>query len=107
MILIPTDSTGALREYTEVVGLEAAKYTIKLSWNTRTEHWMLSLYDTAANPVIEGAAVSCGVDLLRGSSVSTRPPGRLLAIPTDASIEHPGLKGLGSRVQLYYEEAGE
>jgi hypothetical protein len=109
MIIIPTDATGMLREYTEQVQLEGVKYTVKLSWNTRTEGWYLSLYvvDADQTPVIQGVLVSCGVDLLRGSVVAEKPPGLLMAAPTDSSVERPGLKDLGARVQLYYRDSDE
>lgn len=105
MIIIPTDSSGTIREYTEQVQLEGVKYLVKLSWNTRTETWMLSLYLLDGTAIIEGIAVTCGVDLLRGSAVTGKPPGLLAAIPLDNSVARPGIDGLGSRVQLYYRES--
>jgi hypothetical protein len=109
MIIIPTDATGTLREYTQQVALEGTKYTVKLSWNTRTEGWYLSLYvvDADQTPVIQGVLVSCDLDLLRGSVVAEKPPGLLIALPTDSSVERPGLKDFGSRVQLYYRDSDE
>ena len=107
MIIIPTDSSGTIREYTQQIVLEGVKYTIKLSWNTRTSCWMLSLYTIADAPIIEGIAVTCGVDLLRGSAVAGKPPGLLIAGPIDADVTRPGLDGLGSRVKLYYQESTE
>jgi hypothetical protein len=105
MIVIPTDSTGTLREYTEQIALEGVRYLLKLSWNTRMACWMLSLYTDDETAIIEGVAVTCGVDLLRGSAVTGKPPGLLFAGPTDGSVTRPGLTGLGSRVQLYYRES--
>lgn len=105
MIIIPTDSTGTIREYTEQIGLEGVRYTFKFSWNTRTETWMLSLYLVDGTALIEGIAITCGVDLLRGCAVTGRPPGLLFAAPTDNDVSRPGIDGLGSRVLLYYRES--
>lgn len=107
MIIIPTDASGTLREYTEIIGLEGVRYTLKLSWNTRTEYWMLSLYTAGSDVIIEGVAVTCGVDLLRGCALGTKPPGLLFAGPTDGDVTRPAIDGLGSRVQLYYRESDD
>lgn len=105
MIVIPTNSSGVIREYTETIGLEGRVYEFRFSWNTRTEAWYLSIYTRDGSPIIEGIAITCGVDLLRGSVVAGKPPGLLIAIPTDGSTARPAIAGLGSRVQLYYRES--
>jgi hypothetical protein len=46
--------------------------------------------------------VTVGVDLLRGAVEVGTPPGVLIAVPYDSQAEHPGLTGLGSRVDLVY-----
>jgi hypothetical protein len=105
MIVIPTNSSGTIREYTETIALEGQLYSFKFSWNTRTETWYLSIATLAGVAVIDGIAITCGVDLLRGSVVAGRPPGLLFAGPTDGSTVRPAIDGLGSRVQLYYRES--
>lgn len=105
MIIIPTNSSGTIREYTETIALEGVVYSFKFSWNTRTETWYLSIYARDGSPIIEGIAITCGVDLLRGSVVAGKPPGLLIAVPTDGSTIRPAIDGLGSRVQLYYRES--
>jgi hypothetical protein len=105
VIIIPTDSSGTIREYTEKIGLEGVAYTFKLSWNVRTETWMLSIAALDGTAIIDGVAVTCGVDLLRGCVVTGRPPGLLFAAPTDGDITRPAIDGLGSRVLLYYRES--
>ena len=105
MIVIPTNSSGTIREYTETIALEGVAYSFKFSWNTRTATWYLSIYALDGTAIIEGIAITCGVDLLRGSVVAGRPPGLLFAGPTDGSTVRPAIDGLGSRVQLYYRES--
>ena len=105
MIVIPTNSNGTIREYTETIALEGVAYSFKFSWNTRTETWYLSICALDGTAIIEGIAITCGVDLLRGSVIAGRPPGLLFAGPTDGSTVRPAIDGLGSRVQLYYRES--
>ncbi|MCK9603308.1 MAG: hypothetical protein M0R66_03000 [Candidatus Omnitrophica bacterium] len=99
------DSSGTQHAYSQVSRLDGADYLITLLWNTRTEHWTISLETAAGVSVLSGRVVSCGVNLLRGSTVTGRPPGALVAVPLDRSIEHPGLTDLGARVRLWYVEA--
>lgn len=105
MIIIPTNSSGTIREYTETIALEGVAYSFKFSWNTRTATWMLSIYALDGTAIVEGIAITCGVDLLRGSVVAGKPPGLLFAAPTDGSPVRPAIDGLGSRVLLYYRES--
>lgn len=107
MILIPTISTGELFEYTFHVSLDNVVYRLRLSWNGRMDHWILSVYALDETPIVQGRMVVNGIDLLRGCVVEGRPPGQLFAVPTDRKQEHAGLTGLGSRVQLYYRPEAE
>lgn len=107
MITIPTDASGTLREYSQQVELEGVVYTLRISWNLRCERWELSVYALDETAVTEGVAITCGVDLLRGSATSTKPPGLLFAGPTDASVARPDLTGLGGRVKLYYRASDD
>lgn len=107
MIQIPTISTGLVGEYTEQVLLDNAVFTLKFSWNEQADHWMLSVFDSADVPIVQGRMIVNGVDLLRGCVVPTRPRGALFAGPLDGRNEHAGLTGLGSRVALYYRGVDE
>lgn len=107
MLIIPTDSSGTLREYSERVALDGAVYELDFAWNTRTDHWYLSVYTDAGTPIAQGCMVINGVDLLRSCTAIGRPPGQIFAVPTDRRNEHAGVAGLGSRVQLYYREAAD
>ena len=102
MIQIPTDSTGTIPDYTEVVQLDGSAYKLHLLWNGRTDHWYLSVYAADGTPIVQGRMVVNGVNLLRSCTAKGRPPGVIVAVPIDSSIEHAGLDGLGSRVGLYY-----
>jgi hypothetical protein len=107
MIQIPTDSSGLVPAYTETVQLDGSLYLLQFAWNTRTEHWYLSVYLPDETPITLGRMIVNGVNLLRSCSTPGRPPGMLLAVPIDASLEHAGLDGLGSRIGLYYVPADE
>lgn len=107
MITIPTIGTGELREYQQTVLLDGSYYTVKLSWNARVDHWMVSLYAADGTAVVEGRMVVNGVNLLRGCTTSTRPPGVLVAVPLDSRDVHAGLTDLGNRVALNYAEEAD
>lgn len=109
MILLPTISDGAVGDYVQTVALDRQLYRLRLMWNARVDHWMLSLYlpDADETPLAQGRMVINGVDLLRGCTAAGRPPGRLVATPLDDTNEHAGLTGLGSRVGLYYFEEAD
>jgi hypothetical protein len=102
MIQIPTDSSGLVPAYSETIQLDGSLYLLRLAWNTRTEHWYLSIYLPDETPIALGRMVINGVNLLRSCSTPGRPPGVLVAVPIDSSNEHAGIDGLGSRVGLYY-----
>lgn len=107
MLQIPTVSDGSLFEYIEGLTLDGTAYALKFSWNAQLDHWVLSVYDNAGTPIVQGRAISNGVNLLRGCTVPGKPPGALLAVPLDGVNEHAGFTGLGSRVVLYYRTAAE
>ncbi len=107
MLLIPTISSGLVGEYTEQIALDNAVFTLRFLWNSQADHWMLSIYDSAGVPIVQGRMIVNGINLLRGCVVSTRPLGALFAAPLDGINTHAGLTGLGSRVGLYYRGANE
>jgi len=107
MIQIPTDSSGTIADYTEVVQLDGNPYLLHFLWNSRTDHWYLSVYAADNTPIMQGRMLINGINLLRSCTVPQRPPGIIIAVPIDSSSEHAGLDGLGSRVGLYYVPADE
>jgi hypothetical protein len=107
MIQIPTDSSGEIPEYTETVTLDGSLYLLRLLWNGRMDHWMLSVYAADETPIVTGRMIVNGINLLRGCSVPARPPGVIVAVPIDSNGDHAGLDDLGSRVGLYYIPAAE
>ncbi|MFA4972192.1 MAG: hypothetical protein WC683_06235 [bacterium] len=102
---IYTDYSGELREYEQVVRLDGSDFILKLSWNSRAGHWMLSLSTPAGASIVAGRTVANGVNLLRGAVHAERPSGVLFAAQMDNSDADAGLLDLGSRVALYYQEA--
>ncbi len=107
MITVPTVSDGSLFEYTETVALDGTAYALKFSWNEQLDHWVLSVYSAAGDPIAQGRMIVNGTDLLRGCVVAGKPPGLLFAGPLDGKNEHANFTGLGSRVLLYYKSVGE
>ena len=109
MTKIFTLTSGEVREYQQGVRLDGTDYVLKLSWNTRTEHWAMSLYlaDATRTPIVEGRNVILFTNLLRGVVEVSTPPGYLIAFPTDGLPVRAGLTSLGGRVTLAYRTAAE
>ena len=106
MIVIPTRSDGKLYGYTEVVRLDGVPYLFRFLWSIRCDHWTLGIYAADETPVAEGILIVNAVDLLRGCTSANKPGGTLFALPSDTSEAHAGFTDLGTRVKLYYIEAG-
>ncbi len=108
----PPAGTPYLKQRTLLSGSD---YAISWAWNSRTEGWAISLaalgdgtdVDGEPTPVLTGAKLHIGFDLLRRCQHPLRPPGELWVYSTDGSHQHPGLSELGSRVHVIYAEPGE
>lgn len=106
MIQLQTLTAGEHPVYTQEVSLEGVIYLIKLVWTQRIDRWVASIYTQGGTAIVEGAVVNNMINLLRGSTVTGKPPGRLVALALDGVNTHAGLTDLGTRVGLcYYSEA--
>jgi hypothetical protein len=111
MLIIPVP-TEAAESFTQRTRIEGIDYSLRFSHNSRADRWSLDIaaiggVDQADVPIVTGAMIFIGNDLLRYASHELAPPGVLLALSADGSRRAPGLDALGTRVQLYYVEAGE
>lgn len=84
------------------VSLSGTKYTVELRWNSRSEHWTLSLYTADGDPIVVGRRVVVGIPLFRRYRDDRLPAGTLVAVDTTDREQDPGFNDLGNRVQLVY-----
>jgi len=105
MILeIDCTSDASTPFFDQVVTLDQAKYRLRFAWNTRGEHWTLSVETDDGESLVAGQVVNIGRDLLERSSSPRKPKGALIALGKSRSIELPGINELTSRVGLYFIE---
>lgn len=92
--------------------LSGTDFELYYAYNSRAESWTLTISaigDGAEepSPVLTGAKLFIGFDLLRRCKHPKRPLGRLYVYSVDQRFEHPKMNELGSRVNLLYVEPGE
>ena len=95
--------------------LTGSDYEVAWSYNSRTESWSISIGVIGdqtspageATPVLSGAKLHIGFDLLRRCRHPLRPPGELWVYSSDGSHKRPGMSDLGSRVHVIYAEPGD
>jgi hypothetical protein len=92
--------------------LSGVPFEVYWAFNTRTESWTISLSaigdaEEEPTPVLNGAKLFIGYDLLRRCRHEKRPPGELYVISADGTRLHPGRDDLGVRCNVIYLEPGE
>ena len=67
------------------VSLEGRSYVFAFDWNSRTDRWTLTLTTEDGDPVLEGAVLCIGVDILRTipTSLDYAPPGQMWLVGDD------------------------
>jgi hypothetical protein len=111
MIVIPVP-TEAASSYSQRTQIEGVDYELRYAHNERTDSWTLDIaalgsVDADNVPIVTGRKIFIGDNLLGYASDALTPPGLLLALSVDGTRRAPGLGDLGTRVNLYYLEAGE
>lgn len=92
--------------------LTGSEFQLSWAYNTRTDSWTLSIYraqpdDTDLTPVMVGALVCMGRDLLARCQHPQRPDGTIYVVSTDG-VHDVDLDDLsGGRVRVLYFEPGE
>lgn len=108
LVQVPTlfGSQVDAHEYTETVELLGVKYELEFKFSERMGRWTLNVAAPDGTPMVTGAVVLLGVDLLAYCPPKLRPRGVLVAAWTDEETEaaEAGELDLGSRVKLYFYE---
>lgn len=84
--------------------LEGVSYQLVFDWNSRKDRWSFSIYNEDNTPVLLGASLTVGPDLLSVLpwTQSNVPPGFLYV----AGVDDPTLATIGD-VSLIYVESTE
>jgi hypothetical protein len=94
--------------------LDGKEFQIEWKYNERTDSWTISLdaigdaTQEEPTPVLTGAKVFIGYDILRRCRHEMRPGGKLFCMSSDNTRRHPGRDDLASgRCCLIYFDEGE
>jgi hypothetical protein len=108
LVEIPTDNS--LPSYEQAVVLDGTQYIIALNFNPRINDgagkWFLTLADQNRNMLVAPVPVVVSWPLVDRFIELVDLPGMIMAFDTSGNNEDPGQFDLGSRVRLYYLEAG-
>jgi hypothetical protein len=86
---------------TLTVTLAGVTYNMRVLWNAASQCWVLDIYDSSGNPVINGIALVTGVDLL--AQFGYLNFGGQLVVQTDFdTLAIPTLANLGTNGNLYF-----
>jgi hypothetical protein len=111
MLQLDTPPSGTPYQ-TQRTLLSGVPFELYWAWNARTESWTISISaigdaEDEPTPVLNGAKLFIGYDLLRRCRHTKRPPGSLYVISSDGTNQHPGKDDLGVRCAVIYVEPGE
>lgn len=94
------DGAPAWRQRTPLDGTD---YLLDFFWNERASAWYISIFTVDGEPLLLSKKLVCGVPLLARKRWDSRiPPGEIMAVDWNDSIDVPGLENLGEAVILYY-----
>ena len=109
MLLIPPAS--GVPYQTQRTQLTGVDYEVSWAFNARSGSWAISFAVIGETedptPVLDGAKLHIGHDLLGRCQHPSRPAGSVWVYSVDGSQEQPGLDDLGSRCHVLYLEPGE
>ncbi len=92
--------------YNERVQLDGEDHTISFKWNIRRNVWTFDLHRSSDDTfIIQGQTIKTRVNLLRRKADT--PPGMLVCLAKDGTVESPTLLELGDTHQLLYFDESE
>jgi hypothetical protein len=109
-IRVPSGANAYEVQRTQLTGSD---FELRFAWNGRAESWTLDIgaigdeSQAEPTPILAGAKLFIGHDLLGRCNHPMRPLGSLRAYSNDGSAQHPGLTDFGVRCFLAYLEPGE
>jgi len=105
-LIIPTEYNGTAR-YSEVINLSGENFVLHFDWNSRDDHWYLSVNDSDDLPIsgMVGRKLTARYPVGARSIDERRPP--FLIYVDTSTLADPTLNSLGlDDVLLYLEVPG-
>lgn len=100
--LIPLDSTDAA--FSCDVDLDAARYRLQFTWNTRGRFWSLDVLERSGASIVSGIRVVANWPLLHAFQDPRLPGGILFTVDMSEVGADPGERDLGDRLVLVYDD---
>ena len=100
MKILPTFQTISA-DFTYKIALGAELYTVRLMWNSRSQHWHLTIADTLGGR-IDGVKVVEKWPLLTPHRAQIKLAGDIVAVPLSDSADPLGYDNLGTEWALGY-----
>ena len=105
-LLIPLEAEGPY--FGQGVELEGRAYRLDFRWNTRTEQWVIDVFDGGGASLVTGVRGVINVPLLQKYGLrEDLPPGELFLLDSTGQDLEATLNDLGSRVELVYLPAAD
>jgi hypothetical protein len=87
------------------VELEGHTFEIQKSYNSRSDRYYLSFFDSDGVAIVHGIKAVVGVPLLRKDVAIAKPSGEFYCFDTTGANVEAGEGELGDRVLLCYQES--
>ena len=84
--------------------LSGVQYRFEFAYCTRDDSWSFDLLDASSSPICEGIRCQVGIPALAWLTDPRKPPGSLCFVDTSGKFEDPGIKDLGGRVLIAYDD---
>lgn len=99
---IPVQSE--IDRYSLSVSIEDTEYRMRFSFNTRDEHWYLSVEQLDGTPLVSGTAIVANTPLLARWAWKPELPqnGYLMAVDSSGEAAEPAKEDFGDRVKLLW-----
>ena len=112
MAIVEIPVRSDLDRYSLTVDLEGTEYRLLFAFNSRDDHWYLSVDLTDGTALVSGTAIVADSPLLGRWAWRQELPadGYLMAVDSSGEAEEPRKEDLGDRVKLLwvpYEDLAE
>jgi hypothetical protein len=105
MAILEIPTRTDISVYSEAVELDNVIYTLRFTFNVRSNHWYLDVYDIDGLPLREGVKLVSNFPLTTTWIQQGRPDGEFVAA-NPSSDDDPDRDTLGASSVLVYNEGG-
>jgi len=103
-IILPVRSDFSAYQFQ--VDLEGAIYTLDFGFNTRSNRWYMSIYDSTGETLLVGdIPILINIPLADQYIDKRLPLGRFIAIDETGNNGNPTINNFGTDIKLLYQES--